>query len=307
MRVLLCNRAESHLGGDMIQLRAYERELQKLGLDAIYESNWDCNMAGTNLLHMFHLNFGWTWRFYLRAQQLQIPYVISAIFYPNLFDVDVEQMTELIRNSQKTLFLSQSELEDCKKFLNYDIPPEKVAITNNGVAEVFSKEGEKYVWNKDYVMIAGRWEEGKGQRRVLEACKELEIPVVAIGPLGDDNYRESCKKDFPEAFISDALPQDKLAEYYRGAKVYICASETERHNLCLMEAAACGCNLVSSPFNRGNEWYGKRLTVANSFHKAELQEAILKEYRKKRSASFAKKIPHWSDVARQIKTIYETL
>lgn len=310
MKIVIQNRdeRESHKGGDMVQVHEYVNNLIKLGDDAVYSPSWDMDFNGYDIVHLFHLNFGWTWKHYLNVRKQNKPYVITTVFYPfENSDMDISMMCEILDNAERVFCMSVNECNEMIQFLNHEVPQEKIVITNNGVAEYFTPEGPKYDKLTDYVMTAGRWEAGKGHGKVIDACRRLGLPVLAVGSYGDQEFKKGCQASYPEALCLEHVEPDVLATMYRGAKLYVCASNSERNNLCLMEAAACGCNLVSAPGNRGNEWYGPRLTIADPANNEALDLAIKLEYENPKEGFWIGKIPLWEEVTKQIREVYKNI
>jgi glycosyltransferase involved in cell wall biosynthesis len=293
MRILLQNRDEKgHFGGDMVQLHAYEQALKKLGHEAVYSSAmFNQDVSGFDMAWLFHVNFGWSW---LQYQSLQgLPYFLFAIFYPQEFDVTKGQMRELAENAKAVFFLSNKEKEEFEAFVGPFLKYNPVVV-NNGVNKDLFYPGQE---ERKYVFSCGRLESGKGHLKVIQACKELQIPVVVAGSLGDQTYKDFCIAENYGQILNN-IPYDQIGDYYRKAKVFVNASESERCSLTLIEASACGCGIVATTENRGNEWFGDKLETFNPWNMNDLKEKLWTQWNV--PTSLEDKIISWEDTVKQI-------
>ncbi len=80
----------------------------------------------------------------------------------------------------------------------------------------------------------------------VEAFLRLDLPgtkwVVGEGP-----DLERIRRAYPEARFLGVLTQDRLAEVYSGADVFVFPSRTDTFGLVLIEALACGCPVAAYP------------------------------------------------------------
>lgn len=80
----------------------------------------------------------------------------------------------------------------------------------------------------------------------LDAFLSLELPgekwVVGGGPA-----LETMKARYPQVRFFGPQPQEKLAQYYRQADVFVFPSLTDTFGLVLLEAMACGCPVAALP------------------------------------------------------------
>ena len=107
------------------------------------------------------------------------------------------------------------------------------------------------------VLCVGRLEPRKNQLAVLEALRGLDEPVTFIGGRGRFSGAYARRLDGyagPGVSIEEARPPAELAEAYRSSRVHVCASWYETPGLVSLEAALCGCAIVST--DRGSpHWY----------------------------------------------------
>ena len=305
-KILLCSRSESsYLGGDQVQLRAYQTELKKLGYEVEFDSRVSPDVAGYDEVWIFHMNYHWSYSQYEACRKAMKPYYLFANFCPWVINNSISQMVEMITNAKKIFCLSLKEKEEMCVFLKLkSVVEDSIKVIPNGVDKVLFYP-DKNVHEKDkssdvideYVLTVGGFELVKGQRNLIEACSLIGLPVVCVGDELEALYKKSCKEFYDKAFLYDRSTPEELSHFYRGARVYVCASNDERNNLPILEAGACGCRLVSSNFNKGNEWLNE-ITSVNPNHVRELADAIQREWNGERK--WIDKILSWKEVVEKI-------
>jgi glycosyltransferase involved in cell wall biosynthesis len=295
MKILLCNRDESsHMGGDAIQVRAYQKYMQQMGHEVDYHHELSFNAFGYDLAILFHINFGWTVYHHKCVQAAQTPYYVVPIYYPGLYsDTDHQRMKDILKGALKIICLSPLEkTELLNEFENPEIAEKTVVIDNGVDREIFNWTNTDAV-PREYVMTAGRIEGGKGHLLVQMACKELGLPCVSVGPNGNGNYRNDCKQ---LGRVDEGVDQKALADYYRRARVFVLGSDSERNNLTILEAAACGATVIDSTGNRGSSLHS--FYICNPLNPEELKQAIQYAWDNPRNDS--DQVKSWDDIVRQI-------
>ena len=301
MRILIQNRTYkgSHFGGDQVQTEAYVQALRELGHIADYSPvMFNVPMQNYDVAWVMHINFGWTMNQINSIRSQGKPYYLFAIYYPTIIETSISQMRDMLLGSVFTFCLSNAERNEMIRNLSLtEKEQEKVKIIPNGVDKsIFFPKNEV---QKEYLMTAGRYEGGKGHLRVIEIASDLNVPVLTCGTKNDMNYFNQCANyPFDKKRLLGLLNPLELADAYRKAKVYVCASGSERNNLCLLEAAACGCQLVSTTGNRGNEWYGDKLITCNADDREDMKNAVYKSWNS--NIMFTDTVKDWKDVVQMV-------
>lgn len=137
------------------------------------------------------------------------------------------------------------------------IPPERVMVLSNTVADVFTPGGDtafriRQGWeNKRILLTVGRLdsrERYKGQDRVIAILPELvahghDVVYLIVGD-GDDRSR--LEQIARETGVEDrvhflgALETNHLVEVYRAADLFVMPSTGEGFGISFLEAMACG-------------------------------------------------------------------
>lgn len=275
MKILLCNRDErGHVGGDMILLRNYQKSLQKMGYEADYMSNLHINTKMYDMVWLFHINFGWVKHQWKSAVDHGTPYCVFSIFYPGLYsDTDHDTMEKILYGA-KMVFCSSKEEE---MLLLQEFPKALTVVIDNGVdKEVFKNRNPENKVERDFVMAASA-RGGKGEKRIEKACQELGLPFKYF----------------------QGLSQEELAHVYSIAKVYVCGSDSERNNLMVLEAAACGTTVVDSVHNMAYPLHD--FLVANPLDHEDLKEKIKQAW--DNPTDMSDRVRSWDDVVREILNV----
>jgi hypothetical protein len=104
--------------------------------------------------------------------------------------------------------------------------------------------------------------------------------VVVVGQPNPEEYRELCRRYADEnvRFI-DALPKEELASAYAAAKVHALPGWFETPGLSTLEAAAAGCNVVSTDRGLAREYLEDMAWYCDPRSLESIREAVLAAYK----------------------------
>lgn len=256
MRIAILNRQrEAYPGGDLVQIDATVEALRKHGVEAVYApEGWTLDwLRSFDLVHVFHVNFGWSKYNFNRVQESGMKYVVTPIFYPTRdLGMNGEEMLEALAGSEAVLVHSPREWQDI-----YDCFTSPV-VDNINLLSILSKKLKDFVPNgtdtslfhppiqgrppigRNYVACVTARAGDKNERLVEEQCRLLDIPYRCI--IG--------------------VKRPELAAILREqVKLFVNASDSERMSLTIGEALCSGCRVLATNQNRGNTWYGAGLAT----------------------------------------------
>jgi glycosyltransferase involved in cell wall biosynthesis len=129
----------------------------------------------------------------------------------------------------------------------------------------------------DFILCVGSIERRKNQLLLVEAVRDLDRPIVLIGSVypGDGDYLAMCRLRGGDALTYiDGLPHELVASAYKAAAVHVLPSFAEGSALSTMEAAAAGCEIVTS--NRGSEfeYYGDLACTCDPLSPSSIRTAV---------------------------------
>ena len=113
---------------------------------------------------------------------------------------------------------------------------------------------------RNTILYSGRFEPHKNQLGLIRALKnESRWPVVLVGQPHPHHaaYYQQCQREAPAHFqILDGVPQEELVPLYRAARVHVLPSWFETTGLVSLEAALCGCNVVTTDRGYARDYFG---------------------------------------------------
>uniref|UniRef100_A0A831UDC2 Glycosyltransferase n=1 Tax=Geobacter metallireducens TaxID=28232 RepID=A0A831UDC2_GEOME len=131
------------------------------------------------------------------------------------------------------------------------------------------------------VLSAARIEGRKCQLQLVRAMGDLPWKLVLIGKPAPNHhtYYEQVRREAGHnvEFI-DQVGHERLAQYYRAAKVHCLVSWMETPGLSSLEAGAMGCNLVITDKGDTRDYFGDLAVYCEPDSVASIREAIVRAH-----------------------------
>ena len=159
------------------------------------------------------------------------------------------------RISERTYHLPLNKIANSKWLKNllkekygYDVPVVNPAVQH----DVFYPRTVENETNSKYILGFGKQKRIKGFPEALKAFKSVarQKPDIKLKAYG--TMKPTCESDIPFEFIKSPSDEE-LAHLYSSAELMICPSWYESFPLFPLEAMACGCPVVTTPY--GTEDY----------------------------------------------------
>ena len=150
------------------------------------------------------------------------------------------------RTAARVLTVSERTKRDLVEL--YDLPPERVVVTPNGVDPAFgprdgARDDSSQGGSRPYVLAVGAIQERKNQTAALAAAREAGLELVVVGPTKDARLAEELRAG--GARLEGYVPTQRLAALYRGAACLVQPSRHEGFGLPVVEAMASGTPVVT--------------------------------------------------------------
>jgi glycosyltransferase involved in cell wall biosynthesis len=142
-----------------------------------------------------------------------------------------------VRRAARVLAVSERTKRDLVAL--YEVDPDRVVVTPNGVDPVFTPGPGMH----DYVLSVGAIQRRKNQLAALVAAKVAGLPLVVVGPEKDGALAAELRA--AGARLEGYVETDRLVELYRGAACLVQASSYEGFGLPVVEAMASGTPVVA--------------------------------------------------------------
>jgi glycosyltransferase involved in cell wall biosynthesis len=195
----------------------------------------------------------------------------------------------------------------------FDVAPEAVTIVPNGVEDLFFETSpeKRTPWLICTATITER-------KRVLEtaaAAVEAKAPLWVIGKpySADSEYFArftQLRHAYPDLIRYEGAIMDRreLARVYRQARGFVLLSTMESLSLSALEAAACQCPMLLSDLPWARTVFGNQVQYASPTAATQIMAASLRRfYDAADTIAPPDKPRRWSEIATQLKKIYERL
>lgn len=331
IKVLLLNRlsAAKSVAGDSIQFTKTAEYLVKLGVKVDTKYSVGQRLDEYDLIHLFNIiPVEETYQNYQKARQLGKKMVLSTVFWdPTEYLQQTNFETsfgdwwrqtmplrqEILSGVNLILPNSLMELEILKKSFQ-TLPP--AVIVPNAADSYFSNALPHRFINKyginDFLLTVGRISARKNQLLLIKAAKELNIPLVIIGPINDGIYYQQCRQAAMGHKVSfiDTLPQEQLASAYAAARVHALISWYDTPGLVSLEAALAGCNIVTTDRGCAREYFEDLVYYCNPNDYHSILNAIEKAWNSPVNPNLKAKVLQeftWEKTATKTLEAYKTI
>jgi glycosyltransferase involved in cell wall biosynthesis len=301
MRILLCVRQDYYrnFAGDSMQVLKTAEYLRKLGVTVDINDGGIYDYSQYDIVHLFNITTtGETYRYYKIAHFYKRNVVISPIHWDMKKYYRINNKHESIRlyescRSYKEEILKKSKVIFCNSELEKDLITKEFNVNTefkviyNGV-EVENEDiplynfTERYDLN-NYVLSVGRICESKNQLALCSVCEELGKQLVLIGNGNDKEYLKKCI-DFKNVIYLGFMDNYNVYNAYRFAKVHALPSFVEMPGLSSLEAAASGCNIVSTQEGCAEEYFKDMALYCDPYDNKSILNAVRKGFEKRRDS-----------------------
>jgi glycosyltransferase involved in cell wall biosynthesis len=181
------------------------------------------------------------------------------------------------------------------------LPEERVTVIGNAVDPVFSPEGRRA--EGDYVLAVGTLEPRKNLARVVEATRRAGLELRVVGARGWGGVETPG--------WAGEVPDEELAELYRGAQALAFPSLYEGFGIPVLEAMACGAPVVTSRGGATEEVAGGAAVLVDPYDvdaiAAGLQEADARREELRALGLARAQAYSWEAVADAVETVWREL
>ncbi|MEK7833528.1 MAG: glycosyltransferase family 1 protein [Acidobacteriota bacterium] len=177
----------------------------------------------------------------------------------------------------------------------YKLPPEKVAVTYNGIDAHFTAQAspnetedvqQRFGISRDYLLAVGSLQPRKNLVRLVRAYAKLRTEnenfqpqLVIVGRklwLADEIFAEVRRQEWADDVILTGYASDEdLPKLYRQATAFVYPSLFEGFGLPPVEAMACGTPVVTSNVSSLPEVTGEAALLIDPLDQGSIEAALL--------------------------------
>lgn len=157
------------------------------------------------------------------------------------------------------------------------VPTRCVIVPNAVDPTLFPAPQDQWASRPVDVLMVGRIEPHKNQLGLIEAMRDQGYRITIVGPDHPDHraYANECRRTGAGwvDFISETS-LDRLASIYSSAKVHVLPSWLESTGLVSLEAALCGCAVVSTSRGYAREYLDSYAKYCDPRDPSSIRDAI---------------------------------
>lgn len=327
MKILLCTRQDYHrnFGGDSTQVLKTAKYLERLGAEVHINNGGIFDYSSYDIVHLFNINkVGEIYNYYKIAHKYKKKIVTSPVYYNltkyfifknynerlKFWEASNAYRQEVLSGS--TAIIANSYIE--KNYLKTDFNIDKPChVIYNGI-EVEDEQvplygiRERYNLNS-YVLCVGKICNKKNQLALAKACNKLGIQLVLIGEAKNKEYFRECMK-YENVLYLGFMDSYNIYNAYRFAKLHVLASYIETPGFSSLEAAASGCNIVSTLEGCAEEYFKDMAIYCNPYDDKSICDSIEKGLKKEKNnllKEMVKENYSWDNYISRIYECYKNL
>ena len=319
-------------GGLEVQTLRTADALRAQGIEVEFLDPWK-RTFDADLLHCFGSEYQ-LHELVMYAAARGIPVVVTAVFlarrsaywYPPWRWIDplIPLQTsfrlrgQILRTARAVVALTESEALDLRRY--FGVRRNTVHVIGNGVDDRFraatSDEFREHHGLDDFALSVGTLAPRKNQLRLVQALAGTDLTLVLIGApdMRAPEYAKEVRKaarSAPNVHLLPAIPHESslLVSAFAAAQCFVLASLAEAQPLSALEATAAGTGMALSNLPTLRATFGKQARYFNPQSSKAIREAVTRVSAEApgvhRDAGAA--IPSWSEVARRLRKIYDTV
>lgn len=288
MKILLCIRSDylSNPAGDTTLVLQTAKYLKRKGAEITVNCGQLRDYSAYDIIHLFNLTrICETYEFFLRAKRQKKPVVITPIYW---------DLSKFYRRSKNKDALHQWEdyapfrreiLNGCDAIYpssnmereligqEYGISLPQIVVYSGIDLRGLPDRTPMGVKCGKYILCAARVCPRKNQLAIARATYRLGVKLVLVGQANNLDYLNRCLS-YKNVLYKGYLSFQQLFPLYRGAQLHALCGFVETPGLANLEAAACGCNILSTAEGSAVEYFEDMALYCNPYDEMDILEKV---------------------------------
>lgn len=294
-------------GGAEVQLDNTVKYLRQNGEVEVEFINYETrDITQFDLVHIFKSVFEFT-PVALALKKAGIPYVVSTITFPRNYYVEMYtyrwgrffpgQLKSIFSPARRVTLWDQA---DClfpntdmeAEFLRKVCPRQYIEVIPNGIdLQEFTEATPELFYSafpglkdKKFVLNVARVEKRKNQKNLLLACRDLGLPLVVVGKIGDEAYfKEIQELKYPDFYYLGAIYERQLLfSAYTACTLFCLPSTLETPGIAAMEAAYYNKPVVVTKYGGTRSYFKDRAGYVDWKDVGDIRRSIVEMLNKPR-------------------------
>jgi glycosyltransferase involved in cell wall biosynthesis len=288
-------------GGAEVQFEESINAIKAKGVDVKIIDLHTSDIEDLDLIHFFRTDDS----FIQLSEYLykkDIPYVVTPIFYPDtikqrtyyylLSKILKSRFSSFLRYKNQLTFLSKASVlypntSVEESFIRTLLPQVKSKVIPNCAEDIFT--GEKINGNifrknfdipesRNFILNVGRIEPRKNQYKLIQACKDLNLPLVLVGQIRDPEYWRKCQNlNYSGVkYVGPIYDKKMLMSAYSACNIFALPSTIETPGLSALEAYAQGAKILITRYGGTYDYFGDNAQYVDPYSLESIKRSILK-------------------------------
>ncbi|KAF5045935.1 Glycogen synthase [anaerobic digester metagenome] len=213
------------------------------------------------------------------------------------------------------ILLPNSKMEENLIINKFNLSNSNFKVVYNAVDKNFFEANPENFINKygdeEFLLCSGRIEPRKNIHSLIKAVNDTDLKLFIVGKYDEkDGYFSYCKKLSNDNIqFLGFFNQEELSSAYAAAKVHVLPSFYETPGLSSLEAAAAGCNVVSTEVGSAIEYFGDMAYYCSPNNVDSIKKALFEAWSEKFNHEVKKTVKKysWEATASQTLNAYELI
>ena len=269
MKTLLCIRGDyqTNPAGDTTLVMQTAKYLRRKGIEITINYGQFSDYSDYDMVHLFNLTrISETYEYFWKAKSQKKPVVITPIywdlsdFYRRSKNADAlcqweayaPCRQEILNGCDAIYPASNAEKELIKQEYGASLH-QTIVYSGIDLSELPDKIPTETKWGS-YILCAARVCPRKNQLALARATYRLGVRLILVGSANNQDYLSRCLA-YGNVLYQGFQPFQKLLPLYKNALLHVLCGFVETPGLANLEAAACGCNILSTAEGSAAEYF----------------------------------------------------